>query len=345
MLNFTCDYAAGAHPAILKALTDINEEKFPGYGRDRFTIAATDKIKKATGCPDAEVFFLTGGTQTNATVIGASLRDYEGVISATTGHIECHEAGAVEYTGHKVLTIPSHEGKIDVSELKSFIKTFYEDGSFEHMVYPGMVYISHPTEYGTLYSKQELTDIHAVCKQYDIPLFVDGARLGYGLASHETDVTLEDLAHNCDVFYIGGTKVGALFGEAVVFTHGNAPRNFYTMTKQHGAMLAKGWLTALQFDVLFTDNLYMNISKHAIDLADELKALFAKHNISAKLLSASNQQFVILEDNTLKKLQEQVVVSTWERYDDTHSVVRFTTSWYTTKEELEELDRIFSKLI
>lgn len=345
MLNFTCDYAAGAHPAILKALSDTNNEKFPGYGRDRFTAEATGKIRKATGCPEADVYFLTGGTQTNATVIGATLRDFEGVISATTGHIECHEAGAVEYTGHKVLTIPSHDGKIDAAELKDFIETFYEDGSFEHMVYPGMVYISHPTEYGTLYTKQELKDIHAICKEYEIPLFVDGARLGYGLASHATDVTLSDLAQNCDIFYIGGTKVGALFGEAVVYTHNNAPKNFYTMTKQHGAMLAKGWLTSLQFDVLFTDDLYMNISRHAIELADDLKAVFAKYNIPAKLLSPSNQQFVILEDSTLKKLQEQVVVSTWEKYDENHSVVRFTTSWYTTKEEIEELDKIFSEVL
>lgn len=345
MLNFTCDYAAGAHPAILKALLETNEEKFPGYGRDRFTESATEKIRKATGCPDADVYFLTGGTQTNATVIGAALRDYEGVISATTGHIECHEAGAVEYTGHKVLTIPSHDGKIDAEELKSFIETFYRDGSYEHMVYPGMVYISHPTEYGTLYTKQELSDIHGICKKFDIPLFVDGARLGYGLASRDTDVSLETLSKNCDIFYIGGTKVGALFGEAIVFTHNNAPKNFYTMTKQHGAMLAKGWLTALQFDVLFTDDLYMEISRHAIALADDLKALFTKHNIPAKLLSPSNQQFVILEDEALKRLQEKVVVSTWEKADDSHSVVRFTTSWYTTKEDLEGLDKALSEIL
>lgn len=345
MLNFACDYAAGGHPEILKALGTTNSERYSGYGMDEICESATAKIRKACACPDADVYYLVGGTQTNSMVIAAMLRDFEGVISAETGHINVHEAGAVEYTGHKVLPLPSHLGKIDAGELKALIQKFYGDESYTHMVFPGMVYISHPTEYGTLYTAKEFEDIYAICREYDIPLFVDGARLGYGLMSKDTDVSLEYLAKHCDVFYIGGTKVGALFGEAVVFPRNNTPKGFYTMTKQHGAMLAKGWLAGLQFDVLFTDDLYFNISKNAIEKAEQLKALFTKHNLQPKLLSPTNQQFVLIEDERLAKLQERVKIGFWEKIDDTHTMVRFCSSWYTTDEDMAELDRILSEVL
>ena len=344
MLNFTSDYATGAHPQILKALSDTNFQTFDGYGMDTFCKSATEKIRKACNSPEADVYYLVGGTQTNSTVIATYLADYEGVVSADTGHINVHEAGAVEYTGHKVLTVPSHDGKIDPTELKNYITGYYADGNYEHMVFPGMVYISHPTEFGTLYTASELKEIHEICQSYDIPLFVDGARLGYGLMSNETDVSLEYLAHNCDAFYIGGTKVGALFGEAVVFPRNNAPKHFYTMIKQHGAMLAKGWLTGLQFDVLFTDDLYFKISKNAIDTAEEIKNIIKKHNLKPFFISPTNQQFIIVENEYLKKLTERVVVGFWENVDENHTAIRLATSWYTTKESLEELDKVFTEL-
>lgn len=345
MLNFASDYATGAHPEILKALEKTNSFTFGGYGIDTYSDSAKDKIRKACGCPDADIYFLIGGTQTNSTVIATILSDYEGVIAASIGHINVHEAGAVEYTGHKVLTLPEQEGKICPKELNNYLKTYYSDDNFEHMVFPGMVYISHPTELGTLYSAKELTEIHTICKSYDIPLFVDGARLGYGLMSQNTDVSLEFLAHNCDAFYIGGTKVGALFGEAVVFPRNNAPKRFYTMTKQHGAMLAKGWLTGLQFDVLFTDDLYFKISKNAIEMAEKIKLIIAKYKLTPYFISPTNQQFVILEDEFLKELEKYVITAFWEKVDDTHTAVRFATSWYTTEKDLEELDNILDKLL
>lgn len=231
MLSFTCDYTQGAHPKILERLIETNMEQLPGYGNDRYCESAKEKIRKACGCPDAEIYFLAGGTQTNATVIDSVLQKYEGVISAQTGHINVHEAGAVEYTGHKVLTLPAWEGKIRADELEELLKTFWDDGSREHMVFPGMVYLSHPTEYGTLYTKAELEAISSICRSYKIPLYLDGARLGYGLMSLQTDVTLPMIADLCDIFYIGGTKVGALCGEAVVFPHKNAPRHFLTLIK------------------------------------------------------------------------------------------------------------------
>lgn len=337
MLSFTCDYTQGAHPKILERLLETNMEKLPGYGNDHFCESAKEKIKKACGCPDAEVWFLTGGTQTNATVIDSVLQKYEGVISAQTGHINAHESGAVEFTGHKVLTLPGHEGRIRAEELETFLKTFWADGSHEHMVFPGMVYLSHPTEYGTLYTKAELEAISAICRNYEIPLYLDGARLGYGLMSYDTDVTLPMIAHLCDIFYIGGTKVGALCGEAVVFTKKNAPRHFLTLIKQHGALLAKGRLTGIQFDTLFTDDLYFQISRHAIEMAELLKKGFAERGYSFFLNSPTNQQFIILENGELEDLQKKVAFEIWEPFDKEHTVVRFATSWGTTKEEIEEL--------
>ena len=271
MLAFECDYLEGAHEAVMKRLLETNMEKLPGYGSDPYCAGAAEKILKACGCHEGEVFFLVGGTQTNATVIDSLLQSYEGVVAAATGHVSVHEAGAIEAGGHKILTIPEHQGKIDASELKEYLKTFWNDGNHDHMVFPGMVYISHPTEYGTLYTREQLKDIHEVCRQYEIPLYLDGARLGYGLAAKDTDVTLPVVAQFCDAFYIGGTKVGALCGEAVVFPHNNTPKRFLTVVKQHGALLAKGRLLGIQFDTLFTDDLYLKISEHAIRMAELLK--------------------------------------------------------------------------
>ena len=340
MLSFENDYSQGAHEKILQRLMETNMDAQVGYGFDEYTESAKDKIRQACGCPDAEVYFLVGGTQTNQVVIDTMLEDYEGVVAAATGHVSVHEAGAIEYSGHKVLTIPGHNGKIDVLELKAYISRFYKDDSYEHMVFPGMVYISYPTEYGTLYTKQELLDIKAVCTEYKIPLYLDGARLGYGLMSDEADVTLQDIASICDVFYIGGTKVGALFGEAVVFTKNNAPKRFMTRIKQHGALLAKGKILGVQFDTLFTDELYFAISRHAIDCAGELKKIFTKKGYSLYLDSPTNQQFVILDNEKLEALKDKVRYCIWEPYDENHTVVRFATCWATTNEDLEALKEI-----
>lgn len=337
MLFFNCDYTLGAHEAVLKRLIETNMEPLPGYGEDRYCISAKEKIRRACACPEADIFFLTGGTQTNAVVIDSLLEKYEGVISAVTGHINVHEAGAVEYTGHKVLALPAHEGKIRADELDAYLKTFWSDGSHEHMVFPGMVYLSHPTEYGTLYTKAELEAISSLCRNYKIPLYLDGARLGYGLMSYHTDVTLPMIADLCDVFYIGGTKVGALCGEAVVFPRGNAPRHFLTLIKQHGALPAKGRLLGIQFDTLFTDDLYFKISRHAIEMAELLKKGFAEKGYTFFLDSPTNQQFIILENKKLKELKEKVVFEVWEPVDETHTVVRFATSWGTKTKEIEEL--------
>lgn len=339
MISFENDYIQGAHPEVLKRLTETNLEPLSGYGTDPYCESAREKIRRECGCPEAEIHFLVGGTQTNAVVIDAMLKGYEGVVAADTGHVAVHEAGAVEYTGHKVLTIPHHSGKIDPGELKEYLEGFYQDANHEHMVFPGMVYLSHPTELGTLYSRKELEEISQICREYEIPLFLDGARLGYGLMSSDTDVTLQDVAQLCDVFYIGGTKVGALCGEAVVFPE-KAPRHFLTSVKQHGALLAKGRLLGIQFDTLFTDNLYFDISRHAIERAEELKRVLQEKGCTFAWKSPTNQQFVILEDSTVRRLKEHVVFSFWEKADETHTVVRFVTSWATRKEEIEELSRM-----
>ena len=274
MLHFDSDYMEGAHPEILRRLTETNLEQTPGYGSDRYTVQAREKIRAACGCPEAAIHFLVGGTQTNATVIGSLLAPYQGVLAAGTGHIATHESGAIEAGGHKVLPLPQTDGKISAADLAHWLSSFYQDENWEHMVPPGMVYLSHPTEYGTLYTKAELEAIHQVCRQYQLRLYLDGARLGYGLMADGTDVTLEDLARLCDVFYIGGTKVGALFGEAVVIPQPNLIPHFFTLIKQHGALLAKGRLLGLQFDTLFTDGLYFRIARHAIEMAQRLKTVF-----------------------------------------------------------------------
>jgi len=340
MLSFENDYSQGAHEKILQRLIETNMDAQTGYGFDEYTESAKTKIKEACGCPEAEVHFLVGGTQTNQVVIDSMLAGYEGVVAATTGHVSVHEAGAIEYSGHKVLTIPGHDGKIDSKELKEFLARFWQDETHEHMVFPGMVYISHPTEYGTLYTKQELLDIKAVCSEYQIPLYMDGARLGYGLMSYQTDVTIRDIASICDVFYIGGTKVGALCGEAVVFTKKNAPKYFMTLVKQHGALLAKGKVLGVQFDTLFTDDLYFTISRHAIDCVETLKKIFAEKGYRLYLDSPTNQQFVILENSKMEELKDKVRFSVWEPYDASHTVVRFATCWATTDADLEALKEI-----
>lgn len=340
MLSFESDYIEGAHPRILERLMETNMEQLPGYGADRYCESAKEKIRQACQCAEAEIYFLVGGTQTNQTVISTVLRPYEGVISAATGHVNAHEAGAIEATGHKVLALPHRDGKLDARAVREYVDGFYSDENYEHMVFPGMVYISHPTEYGTLYTKQELTELSEVCRERGLSLYLDGARLGYGLTSRQTDVTLPDIARLCDVFYIGGTKVGALFGEAVVFTHNNAPARFLTQIKQHGALLAKGWLLGLQFDTLFTDDLYLKISSQAIEMAERLKELFRRKGYPFYLESPTNQQFVVLQNDVLERIKKEVAVSFWERIDESHTVVRFATSWATTQEKIDHLEKL-----
>lgn len=339
MISFESDYICGAHPKVLERLVETNMVPVSGYGNDPYCAMAEEKIIKACESPSAKVHFITGGTQTNQLVISTMLANYEGVVAAKTGHVSTHEAGAIEYTGHKVLEVEAVDGKIKAETLSACLKGFWEDGNHEHMVAPGMVYISFPTEYGTLYSKSELTEIYSICRQYEIPLFIDGARLGYGLASNSCDLTLPELAKLCDVFYIGGTKVGALCGEAIVFTHNNVPKGFITQTKQHGALLAKGRLLGIQFDALFTDNLYLEISRHAIRMAEKLKALFLEKGYRLYLDSPTNQQFVILENEKMEELKTYVAFSFWEAYDENHTVVRFATSWSTKEEEIQMLER------
>lgn len=344
MLAFECDYLEGAHEKILQRLVETNYEKAPGYSADKYCESAKEKIKQACNCPDAEIYFLVGGTQTNAIVIDSILQKYEGVIAATTGHVNVHEAGAIEHTGHKVLTVPSYQGKMKAGDVRNLLQGFWNDASHDHMVFPGMVYLSHPTEYGTLYSKQELAEIADVCREYRIPLFLDGARLGYGLMSKNTDLTLEDIAKICDVFYIGGTKVGALCGEAVVFTGQNMPKHFMTMVKQHGAMLAKGRLLGIQFDTLFTDNLYFEIAEHAINMAEKLKEGFRQRGYSFYLDSPTNQQFIILSKEEIAKLAGKVTFDFWDPVDDDRQVVRFATSWATKEEDVDALMTLLDEI-
>ena len=340
MVSFESDYIEGALPEILDAIVKTNMEQLSGYGADEYTQSAKEKIKKACNCPKAQVAFITGGTQTNQLVISTMLKQYEGVVAPQTGHVSSHEAGAIEYTGSKVITIPGHNGKMDAVELKQYLSDFYSDGNHEHMVFPGMVYISFPTEYGTIYSKKELSDIYKVTTEYKLPLFVDGARLGYGLASKECDMTLPEFASLCDIFYIGGTKVGALCGEAIVYTKGNMPEYFENLTKKHGALLAKGRLNGIQFDTLFTDNLYFKAAEHAIEMAELVKNAFKSKGYKFLLDSPTNQQFIILENSKMQELSKKVKFCFWEKVDENHTAVRFATSWATTKENVELLQKL-----
>lgn len=337
MVSFENDYVEGAHPAVLQRLIDTNRERLPGYGADAYCARAAEKIREACACDKADVSFLTGGTQANAVVLSALLHSYEGVVSAETGHINGHEAGAIEYTGHKILALPQQAGKFSPEALERFVAGFYADENHAHMVHPGAVYLSYPTEYGTLYTKRELEAIAATCRRYGMRLFLDGARLGYGLASVEADVTLPDLARLADAFTIGGTKMGTLCGEAVVFPSG-APSHFLTTVKQHGALLAKGRLLGVQFDALFTDGLYLEIGRHALEMAARMKAIFTQKGYPLHLASPTNQQFVVLTDAQAERLREHVAFSFWERLDGGRMVARFATSWSTTPEDLRLLE-------
>lgn len=339
MLSFENDYSEGAHPKILEKLAETNLDQLPGYGLDPICDSAKARIRKACGCENADVFFLSGGTQTNRTVIASMLKNYEGVVAAETGHVGVHEAGAIENSGHKVICLPQEEGKLVPERLEAYLKAFFADANNEHMVFPGMVYISFPTELGTLYSKAELERISSICREYGLPLFIDGARLGYGLMSVAADITLPELAALADVFYIGGTKVGALIGEAVVFPRGNAPKHFMTTVKQNGALLAKGRLLGVQFDALFENDLYFKIAAHAIEMAAKLKEMLIRKGCEFYMESPTNQQFIIMDDEKLAELSKKVAFSFWEKYDEKRSVIRFATSWATKPESIDELEK------
>lgn len=338
MVSFECDYIAGAHPEILKRLAETNLESLPGYGFDHYTESAKEKIRAACGLPEAEVEFLVGGTQTNSVVISTMLRDWEGVIAADSGHVSVHESGAIEFTGHKVLQLPAKDGKLEACDVRQFLENFSKDVTHDHMVFPGMVYVSHPTEPGTLYTKAELEALADVCHAYGIPLYLDGARLGYGLMSNDSDMTLEDIARIVDVFYIGGTKVGALCGEAVVFTKHNRPAHFLTSVKKRGALLAKGRLLGIQFDTLFTDDLYFKISRHAIEMAEKVKEIIRKKGWKVYMDSPTNQQLIIMDEEEMAALSEHVIFDRWGVYDASHMIVRLATSWSTTDEDIAVLE-------
>lgn len=336
MIRFESDYTQGAVPEIIEKLVETNLEQTAGYGTDKYCLSAADKIRKEIKNEKADVHFLVGGTQTNYTFIASVLRAHQGVISASTGHINVHESGSVEAVGHKVLALPSEDGKITACQIEKTVKDHYADPTFEHTVQPKLVYISFPTENGTIYSKKELTDIYNVCKENDLILFIDGARLGYGLASEKNDLTLSELAERCDAFYVGGTKVGALFGEALVITNDLYKKDFRYVEKQKGAMLAKGRLLGIQFDVLFTDGLYHKISRHAVSLAIRIREAFEEKGIEFLYDSYTNQQFPILTDEQLKKLDEHFVYSFWAKKGN-KTAVRFCTSWATKEEDADFL--------
>lgn len=337
MIRFNSDYTEGCHPAILERLAETNMEQTAGYGMDEYCKEAAELIKAACKAPDADVHFLVGGTQTNVTVISAALKHYQGVITAGTGHINVHETGALEACGHKCLVLPSEDGKLAAEQIDTYTKAHFSDGSAEHTVQPKMVYISNPTELGTIYKKAELEAIYRVCKTHGLYLFLDGARLGYGLMCRESDLTLPDIAENTDVFYIGGTKVGALFGEAVVITNPELKVDFRYNIKQHGGMLAKGRLLGIQFATLFQENRYFEISAHAARLAEKLKDELTDLGIRFYVDSPSNQQFPILPDDVLAGLSEKYAFEFQAKVDETHSAVRFCTCWATKEENVDAL--------
>lgn len=337
MILFNSDYTEGAHPRLMERLMETNLEQTVGYGEDAYCEEAREAIRRVCEAPNADVHFLVGGTQTNFTVISLALRSYQGVICADTGHINVHETGAVEATGHKVLALPGTDGKITAEQVKEAYVLHWSDESREHIVQPKMVYISHPTELGTLYTKTELQALHDVCKECGLYLFLDGARLGYGLMAPGTDVTLPDIAALCDVFYIGGTKVGALFGEAVVICNPELKNDFRYGIKQHGGMLAKGRLLGVQFLELFKDGLYFEIAKHAIDMAMLLKNELTKKGYHFYMDSVTNQQFIIIDDKKLEEIRKKYGVTYQMRCDDTHSVIRLCTSWATREEDVKAL--------
>ena len=337
MIRFESDYAEGAHPRILEKLILTNEEQTPGYGVDIYCDRARQLIKNLCQKDDCDVHFLVGGTQTNLIVISSILRPYQGVISAISGHINTHETGAIEATGHKVLAVESEDGKITAAQVKAVCDQHHQDAGRVHKVQPGMVYISQPTEYGTLYSLEELTNLSRVCKEYHLPLFVDGARLGDGMVSQINDVWMSDLANLCDVFYIGGTKIGALFGEAVVISNDAYKQGFRYNIKQRGGLLAKGRLLGLQFETLFEDNLYFEMSLHAVKLSMQLRQAFTEKGFELLYDSYTNQQFPILPNDVLEKLSKKYSFTYWKAIDELHSAVRLCTSWATKEEYVEQL--------
>ena len=341
-LSFTCDYCEGAHPEVLKRLAETNMEQHQGYGDDPYTRSAVQRIRQAAGCPEAEVFLTVGGTQTNATVIDAMLPHYEAVLCADTGHIAVHESGAVELAGHKVIALPATAGKLSATTVQDYLQAFYADPTWPHMAHPGMVYISFPTEYGTIYSRAELDAMVQVCRCYNMPLYIDGARMAYGLATPAADITLPELAARCDAFYLGGTKCGALCGEAVVFPRGNAPKNFFTIVKQHGALLAKGRLLGLQFDTLMADGLYLSLGRHADELAAMLRRGMEQLGIEFYIDSPTNQQFPILEPRHRQALEGRVLYEVWQELPGGRAVTRFATSWATTADAVQQLLSLLS---
>lgn len=344
--SFESDYNNGCLPEILHRLSETNDEKSSGYGFDPYTERAKDRIRKACDMTEAEVHFLVGGTQTNATAIDSLLQGCEGVLSVDTGHINVHESGAVEAFGHKVLVLPGIAGgKMAASQIDDYMRKFLADETYPHMVQPGMVYITLPTELGALYSRKELADIYTVCQQYGLRLYVDGARLGYGLMAEGNDIDLPFLAHHCDAFYIGGTKVGALLGEALIYTNTRAPKYIFTIIKRHGALLAKGRVLGLQFDTLFTDDLYFRVSRHAIDMAQALRRVFAKHGLSLGIDSPTNQQFVILSKEQKQQLAEEIAFEIWEPLPDDHLLCRFVTCWATTEADIAALDEALAHIL
>lgn len=344
--SFESDYNNGCLPEILRRLSETNDEKSSGYGFDPYTERAKDRIRKACDMTEAEVHFLVGGTQTNATAIDSLLQGCEGVLSVDTGHINVHESGAVEAFGHKVLVLPGIAGgKMAASQIDDYMRKFLADETYPHMVQPGMVYITLPTELGALYSRKELADIYTVCQQYGLRLYVDGARLGYGLMAEGNDIDLPFLAHHCDAFYIGGTKVGALLGEALIYTNTRAPKYIFTIIKRHGALLAKGRVLGLQFDTLFTDDLYFRVSRHAIDMAQALRKVFAKHGLSLGIDSPTNQQFVILSKEQKQRLAEEIAFEIWEPLPNYHLLCRFVTCWATTEADIAALDEALAHIL
>ena len=345
MISFECDYNNGACQQVIDNLVKYNDAKPTPYGFDTFSERAKARIREACGLPDAQIFFLTGGTQTNATTIDSMLYQYEGVICVGSGHINVHEAGAVEFTEHKIITISDTDGKMEAKVLDKYLDDYMHDGNKDHAVHPGLVYITFPTELGTLYSAKELDDIYQVCKRYDIPLYIDGARLGYGLLAEGNDITLPYLARHCDVFYIGGTKIGALCGEAVVFTNRKAHKHFFSIQKQHGAVIAKGALIGLQFDALFTPQkdgelLYYSLSRNAIKTAMRMKDIFTRKGFEFLVDSPTNQQFVIIKNELAEFLSKKVAFTHFGQTDHYHTICRFVTSWATTEEEIDELEKI-----
>ena len=337
MIHFNSDYTAGAHQEVMDALVRTNMEHTVGYGNDGYTAEARDMIREAVGAPDAEVMFLVGGTQTNATAIDGILRRHEGVLAAASGHIAVHESGAIEASGHKVLTLPEREGKVCSEDVERFIKEFYADETYQHMVAPGMLYISQPTEFGTIYSLEELKALSEVCHRHNIPLYIDGARMAYGLMAEGADFTLRDIARLADVFYIGGTKCGTLFGEALVVTNRELLKNLFPLVKQHGALLAKGRLLGVQFGALFRDGLYERIGKEAVRLALKIREAFRKAGYKVVIESPTNQQFFQLPNDVIDRLRESISFDYWGPRGERESVVRFVTSWSTTEQDVEML--------